>query len=77
MISFFSGWNEYVFAVTFAADPNMQPASVGSGRIHRRTEHASANGHGRGGLYTLPAVAFYLVAQKYVVSGMTAGAVKG
>lgn len=28
-------------------------------------------------MFTLPAVAFYLFAQKYVVSGMTAGAVKG
>ena len=28
-------------------------------------------------LFTLPAVVFYLFAQKYVVSGMTAGAVKG
>ena len=28
-------------------------------------------------LFTLPAVAFYLLVQKYVVSGMTAGAVKG
>jgi multiple sugar transport system permease protein len=28
-------------------------------------------------LFTLPAVAFYLFAQRYVVSGMTAGAVKG
>jgi multiple sugar transport system permease protein len=77
VISFFSGWNEYVFAVTFAADPHMQPASVGlSGFIGElstplQTVMAVAV------VYTLPAVAFYLVAQKYVVSGLTAGAVKG
>jgi multiple sugar transport system permease protein len=30
-----------------------------------------------GFLYTLPAVAFYLMVQKHVVAGMTAGGVKG
>ena len=29
VIAFFSGWNEYVFAVTFAFSPEIQPASVG------------------------------------------------
>ena len=28
-------------------------------------------------IYTLPAVVFYLFVQRYVVSGMTAGSVKG
>ena len=28
-------------------------------------------------IYTAPAVAFYLFAQRYVVAGMTAGGVKG
>jgi multiple sugar transport system permease protein len=28
-------------------------------------------------IYTLPAVVFYLFAQRYVVAGMTAGSVKG
>ena len=28
-------------------------------------------------IYTLPAVIFYLFVQRYVVSGMTAGSVKG
>jgi multiple sugar transport system permease protein len=77
VISFFSGWNEYVFAVTFAFDPGKQPLSVGlSGYIGQlstplQTVMAVAL------MYTLPAVVFYLFAQKYVVSGMTAGGVKG
>ena len=28
-------------------------------------------------IYTIPAVVFYLFAQRYVVAGMTAGGVKG
>ncbi len=30
-----------------------------------------------GVMYTLPAVAFYLMVPRYVVAGMTAGSVKG
>jgi multiple sugar transport system permease protein len=30
-----------------------------------------------GVIYTLPAIVFYLFAQRYVVAGMTAGSVKG
>lgn len=77
VISFFSGWNEYVFAVTFAADPNKQPASVGLAGFVGELSTPLQTVMAVSVIYTLPAVAFYLVAQKYVVSGMTAGAVKG
>ncbi|HEY5222986.1 MAG TPA: carbohydrate ABC transporter permease [Microbacteriaceae bacterium] len=77
VISFFSGWNEYVFAVTFISDPTMQPTSVGvSGFIGELTTPLQTV-MTVSVMYTLPAVVFYLFAQKYVVSGMTAGAVKG
>ncbi len=77
VIAFFSGWNEYVFAVTFTADAAKQPASVGLagfiGELITPVDTVMAVGI----MYTLPAVLFYLFVQKYVVSGMTAGAVKG
>ena len=77
VISFFSGWNEYVFAVTFAADPHVQPASVGLAGFIGELSTPLQTVMAVSVVYTLPAVAFYLLAQKYVVSGMTAGAVKG
>jgi multiple sugar transport system permease protein len=77
VIAFFHAWNEYVFAVTFIFNPAIQPASVGIasfiGELGTPIQTVMAVAF----MFTLPAVAFYLFAQKYVVAGMTAGAVKG
>lgn len=77
VISFFSGWNEYVFAVTFISDPTRQPTSVGVSGFIGELSTPLQTVMAVSVMYTLPAVVFYLFAQKYVVSGMTAGAVKG
>lgn len=77
VIAFFHAWNEYVFAVTFISTPELQPASVGIagfiGELGTPIQTVMAVAF----LFTMPAVVFYLFAQKYVVAGMTAGAVKG
>lgn len=77
VIAFFSAWNEYVFAVTFVFDKPLQPASVGVAGFIGEQDTSIQSIMAVGLLFTLPAVAFYLFAQRYVVSGMTAGAVKG
>lgn len=77
VIAFFHAWNEYVFAVTFIFDKGLQPASVGLAGFVGEQGTAIQTIMAVAFMFTLPAVAFYLFAQKYVVSGMTAGAVKG
>ncbi len=77
VISFFHAWNEYVFAVTFIFNKALQPASVGLAGFVGEQGTAIQTIMAVAFMFTLPAVAFYLFAQKYVVSGMTAGAVKG
>ncbi|MEV6366938.1 carbohydrate ABC transporter permease [Micromonospora musae] len=77
VIAFFHAWNEYVFAVTFIFNPELQPASVGIANFIGELGTPIQTVMAVAFLFTLPAVAFYLLAQKYVVSGMTAGAVKG
>jgi multiple sugar transport system permease protein len=77
VIAFFHAWNEYVFAVTFIFDKGLQPASVGLAGFVGEQGTAIQTVMAVAFMFTLPAVAFYLFAQKYVVSGMTAGAVKG
>lgn len=76
VISFFHAWNEYVFAVTFIFDRSIQPASVGIasyiGELGTPIQTVMAVAF----IFTLPAVVFYLFAQKYVVAGLTSGAVK-
>lgn len=77
VIAFFTAWNEYVFAVTFIYDKDLQPASVGVAGYIGEQDTSTQTIMAVALIFTLPAVAFYLFAQKYVVSGMTAGAVKG
>ncbi len=77
VIAFFHAWNEYVFAVTFTFDLAKRPASVGLAGFIGELGTPMSTVMAVAFMFTLPAVVFYLFAQKYVVSGMTAGAVKG
>lgn len=77
VIAFFHAWNEYVFAVTFIFTPALQPASVGIANYIGELGTPIQTVMAVALMFTLPAVIFYLFAQKYVVAGMTAGAVKG
>jgi multiple sugar transport system permease protein len=77
VIAFFHGWNEYIFALTFVSSEGLRTASVGLagfvGELITPIESVMAVGI----IYTVPSIVFYLFAQRYVVAGMTTGAVKG
>lgn len=77
VIAFFHAWNEYVFAVTFIFTPGIQPASVGIANFIGELGTPIQTVMAVAFMFTFPAVVFYLFAQKHVVAGMTAGAVKG
>lgn len=77
IIAFFDGWNEFLFANTFISDSAMWPAPVGLssflGQFYTPMNQVMASAI----LFALPAVLFFLWAQRGIVSGLTAGAVKG
>ncbi|MEV0325939.1 carbohydrate ABC transporter permease [Micromonospora echinospora] len=77
VIAFFHGWNEYIFAVSFLTDPGLQPMSVGLAGFIGEISTPVQTVMSVGMIYTLPAVALYLLLQRYIVSGMAAGSVKG
>lgn len=77
VIAFFHGWNEYVFAQTLVSDQALHTASVGLAGFVGELSTPLHTVMAIGLMYTLPAVIFYLFVQRYVVSGMTAGSVKG
>ena len=77
VIAFFHGWNEYVFAQTLVSTPALYTASVGLAGFVGELSTPLHTVMAIGLMYTLPAVVFYLFVQRYVVSGMTAGSVKG
>jgi multiple sugar transport system permease protein len=77
VIAFFHGWNEYIFALTFTTQDSLHTASVGLagfiGELTTPTQQVMSVAI----VYTLPAVALYLLLQRFIVSGIAAGSVKG
>ncbi|MGH3452171.1 MAG: carbohydrate ABC transporter permease [Haloechinothrix sp.] len=76
VIAFFHGWNEYLFATTFIEDSARWPASVGLasfvGELTTPLDQVMAVAL----VYATPAIVFFLLAQRWVVSGLAGGAVK-
>lgn len=77
VVSFFSAWNEYLFAVILISSAEFQPASVGIPNL-KATGYTPVEQYMAAGLvFSILPVLFYLVMQRYIISGLTAGAVKG
>lgn len=77
VVSFFSAWNEFLFAVILLASAEFQPASVGLTTL-KATGFTPVEQYMAAGLvFSILPVIFYLVMQRYIISGLTAGAVKG
>lgn len=77
LFSFMTAWNEFIQAATFMDKANMYTAPVGLrffvGGFSQQWGYFAA-----GAIVTaIPIVALFLFLQKYLVSGLTAGAVKG
>jgi len=77
VIAFFTGWNEYLFASTFLKDQSLWPASVGLASFIGQYETPMSAVMGSALVFSLPAIAFFLMIQRKIVSGLTSGAVKG
>lgn len=77
VIAFFDGWNEFMFANTFISDSALWPAPVGLssflGQFYTPMNVVMLCAL----LFALPAIIFFLWAQRGIVSGLTAGSVKG
>ena len=78
ILVFVMSWNEYLFAL-FLAGSDAQPLTVGITRFLGGAESGADYGviAAYSVLVVLPVVLFALAANRYIVSGMTAGAVKG
>lgn len=77
LFSFMTGWNEFIVAATFMDKETMYTAPVGLrffvGGFSQQWGFFSA-----GAIITaIPVVALFMFLQKYLISGLTAGAVKG
>jgi multiple sugar transport system permease protein len=77
VVSFFSAWNEFLFSVILLTSAEFQPASVGLTTL-KATGFTPVEQYMAAGLiFSILPVLFYLAMQRYIISGLTAGAVKG
>ncbi len=77
ILSFIGVWNDFLFGLTLTTDSNAQPVTVGVSRF--AGEHTIPWGEiaAAAVIVTIPLVIVVLFLQKRIVSGLTAGAVKG
>ena len=77
ILSFIGVWNDFLFGLTLTADQTAQPVTVGVTRF--AGEHTIPWGEIAAAaiIVTIPLVIVVLFLQKRIVSGLTAGAVKG
>lgn len=77
IFAFIQSWNDYIIAYVLLRSPNQQTLTVwlASFTTQRGTEWGPLMAAAT--LTSVPVVTFFLLVQRYVTSGLTAGAVKG
>ncbi|GCE23444.1 carbohydrate ABC transporter permease [Dictyobacter kobayashii] len=77
ILSFIAVWNDFLFGLNLTSDESAQPVTVGITRFN--SEHVVAYGQLAAAaiIVTIPLVIIVLFLQRRIVSGLTAGAVKG
>jgi arabinogalactan oligomer/maltooligosaccharide transport system permease protein len=77
LFSFMTAWNEFILAATFMSQEEMYTAPVGLkffvGGFQQQWGYFAAGSI----IVSVPVVFLFLYLQKYLVSGLTAGSVKG
>lgn len=79
LLAFIAAWNEFLFALTFVLDNNERTVPVSISLISGASKYDIPWGNimAASVLVTLPLIFLVLVFQRKIVSGLTAGAVKG
>ena len=79
LLAFIGAWNEFLFALTFIVEDDQRTVPVGISLIAGATAFEIPWGTimAASVIVTLPLLVLVLVFQKKIVSGLTAGAVKG
>jgi trehalose/maltose transport system permease protein len=79
LLAFIAAWNEFLFALTFTLSSQMRTVPVSIALISGASSHELPWGHimAASVIVTVPLIVLVLVFQRRIVSGLTAGAVKG
>jgi trehalose/maltose transport system permease protein len=79
LLAFIAAWNEFLFALTFTLTDDKRTVPVGIATMSGASAHELPWGNimAASVIVTLPLVLLVLIFQRRIVSGLTAGAVKG
>jgi N,N'-diacetylchitobiose transport system permease protein len=78
IFAFIAAWNDYIIAYTFMKDQSMYTLPVWlASFVSQNTGTDSGGQMAASVLFSLPVVVFFVIIQRNLVSGMSAGAVKG
>lgn len=77
IFTFITSWNEYMLASIFLRSDSVQTLTVGLQKFVQQYTSDWAALMAASTISTIPTIIFLLVAQKYLIEGLTAGAVKG
>ena len=77
VFSFLYGWGDLAYGMTFLLDQTLRPITAGMfnflGQYGTKWSYLTAFAV----VTTVPVVLIFIFMQKYIISGLTAGAVKG
>jgi multiple sugar transport system permease protein len=77
IVAFLAGWNDYLFANTFAVSTTNWTATKGLASFFGQYSTPIDLIMGASVLFALPPIVFFLLLQRQLVSGLTAGGIKG
>lgn len=79
LLAFILAWNEFLFALTFTLSTEQRTVPVAIALISGATAYELPWGRVMAAcvIVTLPLIVLVLILQRYIISGLTAGAVKG
>lgn len=77
VFSFITAWNEFIFALTFMQDSSKYTVGVGLRTFFTQNTTDWGPVMAASTIITLPVVLFFVLVQRHLASGLTAGAVKG
>ena len=79
LLAFIGAWNEFLYALTFTLSPEQRTVPVAIALLSGASQHELPWGPimAASVVVTIPVVGLVLIFQRRIVSGLTAGAVKG
>ncbi|MEM0054432.1 MAG: carbohydrate ABC transporter permease [Nitrososphaeria archaeon] len=75
--AFLYSWNEYLYVIVLMGSSDMFTVPVGIGARIAGDTFSYGPMFAMATIYAIPSIIFYLIIERYIITGLTAGAIKG